>query len=97
MGRIRGWLRSLERRSEQEMVAIPQMDGSVKRFPQSALKEAFMNCMERLGAGDDAPPLHPLVEAAANSSDPRWRESYFGDIDFPGSTEPIEDRSEGQD
>jgi hypothetical protein len=39
--------------------------------------------MERLGAGEDAPPRHPLLEAAANSTDPRWAESFFGDIDCP--------------
>ena len=87
-------LKHLERLLEGEVVAIPQKDGTVKKFPQSALKEAFMNCLERLGAGEDAPPRHPLVEAARNSSDPKWRDSYFSDIDFDGATDPIEDLSE---
>ena len=53
-----------------------------------------MNAMERLGGGPDVPPRHPLLEAARNSSDPRWRESYFSDIDYDGATTPIEDLSE---
>jgi hypothetical protein len=66
----------------------------VAKFPQHAAAEAFSNAMERLGAGEDAPPRHPLLEAAANSTDPRWRDSFFGDIDCPDATTPIEDLSE---
>jgi hypothetical protein len=94
MGRLRGWLRRLERQSEGEVITIPQQDGTVARFPESAAREAFMNAMDRLGAGPDAPPRHPLLEAARNSSDPRWRDSCFGDIDYPGATMPLEDLSE---
>lgn len=53
-----------------------------------------MNAMARLGGGESAPPLHPLLEAARNSSDPRWRDSYFSDIDCPDAPTPIEDLSE---
>jgi len=53
------------------MIAIPQTDGTVKRFPQSAGMDAFMNLMDRSGAGEDAPPEHPMIEAARNSSDPK--------------------------
>ncbi len=52
-----------------------------------------MNLMERMGAGVDAPPEHPLVEAARNSSDPEWSESFYAGND-EGFTDPIEDLSE---
>jgi hypothetical protein len=68
---LRGKLRRLEQLLEEKMIVIPQKDGTVKKFPKSASKEAFMNLMDRLGAGEDAPPEHPLAEAARNSSDPQ--------------------------
>ncbi len=64
----------------------------MRHFPDSAGPEAFMNFIERMGAGEDAPPEHPLIEAARNSSDPRWANSFYAaneDI-----TRPIEDLSE---
>ena len=91
---IRDKLKRLERAAEEDMLTIPQEDGTVARFPQSAYKEAFLNAMDRLRGGPDVPPRHPLLEAARNSSDPRWRESYFSDIDYQGVTKPIADLSE---
>jgi len=35
---LRGRLKRLERDARKEMVEIPQRDGTVKRFPRSALK-----------------------------------------------------------
>jgi hypothetical protein len=67
---LRDKLRRLERASREELVDMPQQDGTVARFPKSAYKEAFLNAVDRLGAGEAAPPRHPLLEAAANSSDP---------------------------
>jgi hypothetical protein len=66
----------------------------VARFPRSAYREAFLNAVDRIGAGEDAPPRHPLVGAARNSSDPRWRKYYFSDIDCDGSTAVVKDLSE---
>jgi hypothetical protein len=91
---LRDKLRRLERASREELVDMPQQDGTVARFPKSAYKEAFLNATDRLGAGEDAPPRHPLLEAATNTSDPRWRTSFFSDIDFDGAVEQIEDLSE---
>jgi hypothetical protein len=89
---LRDKLKRLERLSEGEVITIPQQDGSVARFPQSAAREAYSNVMTRLGAGDDAPPEHPLIEAARNSSDPWWCGSVYAvDEDI---TAPIEDLSE---
>ena len=74
---LRDKLRRLERAAEEEMLVIPQKDGTIARFPASEGMEAFMNLMDRLGAGEDAPPEHPLIAAARNSSDPKWSESFF--------------------
>ena len=68
-------LRRLEREAEGEMVFVPQKDGTVKRFPQSALQESFMVNMQRL-RGEDVPP-HPLGVAAAESPDPEWSGSLY--------------------
>jgi hypothetical protein len=90
---LRGWVRRLERAAQGEALEIPQKDGTVKRFPQSAGMEAFANLMERMGAGDDAPPEHPLLTAARDSSSPEWSESIYS-TEGEAWTEAIEDLSE---
>ncbi len=70
MGRIRGRLRRLEDDNAGLVVSIPQTDGSVLRFSQSALQDAYLNECDRL-KGADLPP-HPLTIAVASSSDPVW-------------------------
>lgn len=70
-------LRRLEEQAQRDQYRILQHDGSVKTFPASAGMEAFMNMMDRIGAGDDAPPEHPLTEAIHNSPDPEWADSFF--------------------
>ena len=89
---FRDKLKRLERLAEEEMVSIPQQDGTVAKFPQSASADAVLNFFDRLGAGEDAPPEHPLLAAARNSSDPWWRNSFYAvDQDVAA---PIEDLSE---
>jgi hypothetical protein len=87
-------LRALE---DDEQLVIPQIDGPPAKFPRSAYVEAFMNCMDRLEVGPDIPPRHPMLDAARNSSDPAWRDSYFADIDVDDEDviEPPPDLSEG--
>jgi hypothetical protein len=87
-------LRRLERSSKGEWISIPQQDGTVRRFSRSAYRDAFLNTIDRLGAGEAAPPRHPLLEAAANSSDLTWRNSFFADIDYDGAVESTPDLSE---
>ncbi|MDP8953140.1 MAG: hypothetical protein M3N18_13070 [Actinomycetota bacterium] len=93
-------LRRIERAAEGELITIPQQDGTVARFPRSAYREAFLNAVDRirLRGTDERPPRHPLLDAARSSSDPRWRVSYFSDIDDPaedeGDGEPVPDLSE---
>jgi hypothetical protein len=91
---LRGWLKRLERAAEEEMIVIPQRDGTVKRFPASEGVDAYMNLMERLGAGEDAPPEHPLIAAVRNSSEPKWAASFYAVNDPEELTRPVEDLSE---
>ena len=91
---LRDRLRRLEREAEEEMIVIPQKDGTVKRFPQSDGLDAFMNFFDRLGAGEDAPPEHPLIDAARNSSEPKWSGSFYAVNDPERWVEPFEDLSE---
>ena len=94
MGLSRGRLTRLERDARKEMIEIPQRDGTVKRFPQSAGMEAFMNLMDRLGGGEEAPPEHPLIAAARNSTDPKWSQSFFAVNDPDEWVQPVLDLSE---
>lgn len=83
-------LKRLERLAQGEMITIPQTDGTVKKFPPSDLELAYLNFMARMGGGDEAPPEHPLLVAARNSTDPKWSGSFFattGDV----MTEPPEE------
>ena len=92
---LRDKLRRLEREAEEEMFVIPQKDGTVARFPKSEGIEAFMNWFDRLGAGEDAPPEHPMIAAVRNSSDPEWQNSFWLACEDPDEhTKPIPDLSE---
>ena len=91
---LRDKLNRLEREARGEMIEIPQKDRTVARFPASALKDAYLNLMERLGAGEDAPPEHPLLVAVRNTSDPEWQQSGFMCEDPDEHTKPIPDLSE---
>jgi hypothetical protein len=91
---LKGRLKRLERLSEKEMLVIPQRDGTVAKFPQSAGVDAYGNFFARLGAGDAAPPEHPLIAAARNSSDPKWSGSFLAVEDPDEWVKPIEDLSE---
>ena len=91
---MKAFLRRLEHAAKDEELAIPQMDGTVRRFPQSASREAFINLMNRLGAGEEAPPEHPLIEACRNSSEPKWAGSFYASSNPEEWTKPVEDLSE---
>ncbi len=89
---MKGRFKRLLRLAKGTTVVISQPDGTVRRFPESALKDAYINLCARMGAGSHAPPEHPLIEAARNSDDPQWSGSIFatdGDL-----TAPIEDLSQ---
>ena len=88
---LRDRLKRLEREAEGEMLFVPQKDGTVKRFPQSALQESFMTNMKRL-RGEDV-PHHPLGVAVAQSPDPEWSRSLYS-AEWTAIVAPVEDLSE---
>jgi hypothetical protein len=90
---FRDRLRRLQRLSEGEAVTIRQTDGTVKRFPESALREAFIEDLDRT-AGRVGPetPVHPILTALRNSGDPAPLGLFMGGGE--GSLEPLEDLSE---
>ena len=73
--RIGDRLNKLERLSTRNAVHIPQEDGTVRSFPQSALQAAFLTEVDRMRGADIT--RHPLTEAASTSSDPNWFGSFF--------------------
>jgi hypothetical protein len=77
MANLKGRLRKLEAELTGETITIPQRDGTLRRFPPGVGEAALLNFVERIGAGGDAPPEHPLMEAARNSSEPKWAGSFF--------------------
>ena len=68
-------LTKLERVSKRDAVYIPQEDGTVKSFPEMALKAAFLTEVDRMRGADI--PRHPLTEAVSTSSDPNWSNSCY--------------------
>jgi hypothetical protein len=65
----------------------------VPRFAPD-LAAAFANLTERMGAGEDAPPEHPLLEAVRNPDDPEWVRSAYAVSDPVEWARPVEDLSE---
>jgi hypothetical protein len=71
----------LEQGAREEMIEIPQPDGTVERFPQSAAPEALISLID----GRD----HPLAVAARNSSSPEWQRSFFSSTLIPQDAEDL--------
>ena len=84
MGSLRESLRRLKRAARGEMIAIPQRDGTVRHFPQSAAAEAFISLCD----GRD----HPLLVAVRNSSDTKWSKSVYST--HPAEMHDVQDLSE---
>jgi hypothetical protein len=72
---------------------IPQVDGTTVYATEADLKAAYANVMDRLGAGEDAPEEHWLLEAVRNSSDPHWLGTAYHVEDPEEHIQPIEDLS----
>jgi len=64
---MRSRIKRLERRSEAEMIVIPQRDGTVRRFYEHEVwSECFLHEAERGKRhyfGEEPGPAHPFVEA----------------------------------
>jgi hypothetical protein len=92
---LSGRLKRLEREARKELVEIPQRDGTVKRFPQSALMEAFLYLV-KVTVGDASSTEEPeIFEALRNAREPaqKWMGTfYFDPADIP-ATEPVPDLS----
>ena len=88
---LRDRVTRLERVAGGGQVSIPQPDGTVKRFPASAVQDAFLINMRRL-RGENVPP-HPLGVAAAGSPDPEWSRSMYS-ADWVTIVTPPENLSE---
>jgi len=81
VGNIENKLRRIKRQLSGPMVSIPQLDGSVARFPRADLAEAYIVALQRTKG---EPVDHALCRAARNSSADHWRLGIYAE-------EPIED------
>ena len=89
MGRFRHYLKNLERQTRDKEIRILQKDGTVARFSQEDLKDAFLVNVDRL-RGEDVEP-HPLSLAIQNAAHEGWHDSFYDYVDV---TEDLEDLSE---
>ncbi len=81
MGRLRGWIKRLERARREDGLVIEQKDGTTARFPQGEWQEAFAHEAERLRAihrGEDPCETHPVTIARRNA---RYPEPFIFDAD----------------
>jgi hypothetical protein len=93
---LRGRLKRLERDARKEMVEIPQRDGMVKRFPRSALMEAFLYLVD-VACGEASATDEPQIFGALrNAREPaqKWMGTFYFDPAEVPATEPVPDLSE---
>jgi hypothetical protein len=100
MGRLRSVRRLLGRmqRDASGTIVIPQADGTIARFSERDLAEAYLrNCdIQRAKAsGEDSPQVHPLqlaIQTAATHES--WYEAFSDSLE---DTDLVEDLSEPSD
>ena len=83
---MRSWVKKLERANQSEQLVIPQKDGTVAKFPQEAVPQAFTHEASRMRAiyrGEDPGEAHPLTAAKRNARHP----GEFGTI-FDADRQP---------
>jgi hypothetical protein len=93
---LRGRLQRLEREARKELIEIPQRDGTVKRFPQSALMGAFLYLVKVAAGGASQLEEPEIFGALRNAREPaqKWMGAfYFDPADIPAA-EPVPDLSE---
>ena len=77
---LRHWLKRLEREAQGNKVAIPQKDGSVRRFSVAEMGEAYCQCIDMRSPGVSAEETALgayLLEALDNAAYPqRWHQTY---------------------
>ena len=93
---LKGRLTKLERDARKELIEIPQRDGTVKRFPQSALMEAFLYLVKVAVGGASLPEEPEIFGALRNARDPaqKWMGSFYFDPAEIPAAEPVPDLSE---
>jgi hypothetical protein len=97
VGRLRSWVRRLERATQDDQLSILQEDGTIAKFPADAALEAFgheANRMTAIHRGEDPGEAHPLTVAKRNALYP-GEFGYVFDADRqPRKEYRIPDRSE---
>jgi hypothetical protein len=81
MGRLRGWVRRLERATQDDQLSIIQKDGTVAKFPMGTEEHAFLHEANRLRAlhkGEDPGEAHPLTVAKRSA---RFSQEFIFDAD----------------
>lgn len=78
---VRRRLRFLEQAAREDVLEVPQADGTVRTFGKAEAPAALVSLID----GRD----HPLAEAARNSSDPRWANSFYADIPIGDAAEDL--------
>jgi hypothetical protein len=91
---LRDRIKRAERAAREEMIEIVQKDGPVARFPAFDAAAAYINLMDRLGAGENAPTEHLLLVAVRNTTDPEWQKSFYYVNDPDAHTRPVPDLCE---
>ena len=89
---LRGRLSRLEREARKEMVEIPQRDGTVKWFPQSAFMGAFLYLID-VTVGRPTREEPEIFEALRNAREPaeEWMGSFYFDPAGIPPAEPVPD------
>ena len=81
MGRLRTWVKRLERANQDNQMVIPQTDGTVVKFPMGTAEHAFLHEAGRLRAihrGEDPGAAHPLTVAKRSA---RFSQEFIFDAD----------------
>ena len=78
---LKDQLKRLEREARGEFIEISQRDGTVKRFAQSEGMEALLSLIDGRN--------HPLAEAARNSPDPEWSNSFYSAFPIDAAAEDL--------
>ncbi len=90
---LKAKLGKLERAAREEMIIIPQTDGTEARFPPSALPGAFLRNCDILRAranGEPPPEPHPLSLAIQSAADrEKWHGSFFDLLEDIGEVEDL--------
>ena len=93
---LRRRLKRLERDARKELIEIPQRDGTIKRFPQSALMGAFHYLVD-VAVGDASTTEEPeIFGALRNAREPaqKWMGTFYFDPADIAAAEPVPDLSE---